>query len=241
MIVGMAALVAYAIHGRQTPHPMVDLGLLRIKSFRIALIGSLVARLGVAGMPFLLVLYLQEARDWPPLQAGLMLVPQALAMIAMKPLIKRLLDRHGYRRTLFVNTTVVGLLLCGFALFGKATPWPVMAALVFAYGLAMSVQFTAMNTLAFVDLPDSAAGMASSMTSSVQYLSMSFGIALASTLMAMQLDAGGRMIDAVAYIDAFRGSALVLGTVTLAAAGVFAQLRNDRPRRQPVESPETVV
>jgi EmrB/QacA subfamily drug resistance transporter len=238
---GTAALAWYVRHGRRTAHPLVDLDLLRIRSFRYALLGSIVARLGIAGLPFLFVLYLQVGRGWAPLAAGLMLVPQALAMIAMKPLVRPVLERYGYRRTLFVNTVVVGLLLAGFALLDDGTGWPAMVALVFAYGLAMSLQFTAMNTLAFVDLPDASAGMGSSMTSTAQYLSMSFGIALASIAMALWLGPAGAAAPAGVYVDAFRGAVLVLAGVTVAAAFVFARLRHDRPCREPVEAPETAV
>jgi hypothetical protein len=238
---GTAALAWYVRHGRRTAHPLVDLDLLRIRSFRYALLGSIVARLGIAGLPFLLVLYLQVGRGWAPLAAGLMLVPQALAMIAMKPLVRPVLERYGYRRTLFVNTVAVGLLLAGFALLDDGTGWPAMVALVFAYGLAMSLQFTAMNTLAFVDLPDASAGMGSSMTSTAQYLSMSFGIALASIAMALWLGPAGAAAPAGVYVDAFRGAVLVLAGVTVAAAFVFARLRHDRPCREPVEAPETAV
>lgn len=239
-ITGVLMLALYVLHGRRSSHPMVDLSLLDIRSFRIALLGSLVARLGIAGLPFLFVLYLQVGRGWAPLAAGLMLVPQALAMIAMKPLVRRLLDRYGYRRTLFVNTAVVGGLLAGFALFDAHTPAYAMAILVFLYGLAMSLQFTAMNTLAFVDLPDSAAGMGSSMTSAVQYLSMSFGIALASVLMSTLLGRAAEPNPSL-YIGAFQGAVMMLGAVTVVAGFVFARLKRDRPPRPPVEAPETAV
>jgi MFS family permease len=237
---GMLSGVAYVLHGRRSAHPLVDLSLFRVRSFRFAVLGSLVARLGIAGLPFLFVLYLQVGRGWSPLEAGMMLVPQAAAMMAMKPLIRRLLDRYGYRHTLFVNTVVVGVLLAAFGLFGPDTPAVGMATLMFAYGLAMSLQFTAMNTLAFVDLPDSAAGMASSITSTVQYLSVSFGIALASVFMALLL----RDVDVVEpaqYVQAFRGAAVMLGIVTVLAGLVFSRLRRDRPLREPVEAPETAV
>ena len=237
---GMGMLALYVAHGRRTLHPMVDLRLLEIRSFRIALLGSLVARLGIAGLPFVFVLFLQVGRGWSPLAAGLMLVPQALAMIAMKPMVRWMLDRFGYRHTLFVNTAAVGFLLAGFSLFDAHTPAYAMAILMFVYGLAMSLQFTAMNTLAFVDLPDRAAGMGSSMTSAVQYLSISFGIALASVLMSALL---GRALEAEPsrYIDAFQGAVIMLGAITVIAGFVFARLERDRPPRSPVASPETVV
>lgn len=236
---GVAVAFAYWLHARRESHPVPDLTLLRVRSFCIALAGGMFTRLGTAGLSFVLVLFLQIGCGWSPSVAGLMLVPQALAMILMKLSIKRLLKRYGYRRLLRINTLLIGALLaCFAALPSNAPPWSA-AALVFVYGLVMSLQYTSMNTLAFVDLPSERAAPASSLTSAVQYLSMSFGIALASLLMASFL--GGRHHDPAAYVHAFHRSVLCMATLPFLAAWIFARLRHDRPPRRPVETPETAT
>jgi len=103
----------------------------------------------------------------------------------------------------------------------------------------MSLQYTAMNTLAFVDLPPERAAQASSLTSAAQYLVISFGIALSSWLMAVFLR--GRPHDATAYVHGFRISVLVMAALPLMAVYVFTRLRHDRPLRRPVETPETAT
>lgn len=238
-ISGIIAAVGYWRHGHRAAHPIADLSLLRVRSFAIALGGSLFTRLGISGLSFLLVLFLQIGCGWSPTAAGLMLVPQALAMILMKLLIDRVLKRHGYRRVLFVNTVLIGLLLAAFALLSASTPGWAVAILMFCYGFFISMQYTAMNTLAFVDLPPQRAAQASSLTSAVQYLSISFGIALASLLMAVFLD--GRHHDPSAYIRGFHASVLCMAVMPLIAVYVFTRLRRDRPPRRPVETPETAT
>ena len=86
-----------------------------------------------------------------------------------------------------------------------------------------------MNTLIYVDLDIRHASMASSMASTAQYLSMSFGIALASLL--MELFLGRQVHMPAAYMVAFHGAVLLLALVTALAALVFLRLRPDRPRR----------
>jgi len=74
------------------------------------------------------------------------------------------------------------------------------------------------------------ASQASSMASTAQYLSMSFGIALASLLMEALLQ-GAAHDD---YIPAFRWTVLLLGVVTATASWVFSRLQSDtspRPAR----------
>ncbi|MEO6967427.1 MAG: DHA2 family efflux MFS transporter permease subunit [Rhodanobacteraceae bacterium] len=236
---GIVCAFGYWRHGRRAAHPIADLTLLRIRSFAIALGGSLFARLGTAGLSFLLVLFLQIGCGWSPTAAGLILVPQALAMMAMKLMIDRLLKRHGYRRVLFVNTVLVGVLLASFAFLRADTPGWLIAILMFGYGLSMSLQYTAMNTLAFVDLPAERAAQASALTSAVQYLTISFGIALASLLLAAFL--GNRHHDPAAYIRGFHLSVLLMAVMPMIAAFVFTRLRHDRPLRRPVETPETAT
>ncbi|HET9834829.1 MAG TPA: MFS transporter, partial [Rhodanobacteraceae bacterium] len=236
---GIVAGFAYWRHGRRTKHPIADLSLLRVRSFWIALAGGMCTRLGTAGLSFVLVLFLQIGAGWSPTAAGLILVPQALAMILMKLLIDRILKRHGYRRVLRINTALAGLLLAAFALLQANTPAWAVALLMFAYGFVMSLQYTSMNTLAFVDLPPERASQASSLTSAAQYLAVSFGIALSSLLLALFL--GGHHHDPAAYVRGFHFAVLCMAALPLIAVYVFTRLRHDRPPRRPVETPETAT
>ncbi|TCV97575.1 EmrB/QacA subfamily drug resistance transporter [Luteibacter rhizovicinus] len=215
----------YVWHSRRTEHPVSDLKLLRVRSVWVSLAGNLFTRLGVSGMFLLLVLFLQIGCGWSPLWAGLMMVPQAIGSICIKPFVHRLLAYFGYRRLLLVNTIAISVVLCCFAFLSPSTPMWAIGLFVFVYGSFMSLQYTSMNTLAYVDLDVSHASMASSMASTAQYLSMSFGIALASLLMAAFI--GDRTPER--YIWAFRYSVVILGMVTLAASWVFSRLRETRP------------
>ncbi|MGH8146097.1 MAG: MFS transporter, partial [Rhodanobacteraceae bacterium] len=238
---GIGALCAFAYwrYGRRARHPVVDLTLLRIRSFVIAVGGGMCTRLGTAGLSFLLMLFLQVGCGWTPTMAGLMILPQAVAMILMKLLIDRILKRYGYRRTLFVNTVLATILLACFALLGARMPWWMIAMLMFAYGFVMSLQYTSMNTLAFVDLPPERAAQASSLTSTAQYLVISFGIALSSWLLAVFL--GGRHHDSAAYVHGFHVAVLMMAVMPLIAVYVFTRLRHDRPLRRPISTPETAT
>jgi EmrB/QacA subfamily drug resistance transporter len=219
----------YVWHSRRTAYPVADLALLRVRSVRVSLAGNLFTRLGVSGMFLLLVLFLQVGCGWSPLMAGLMMVPQALGSIGAKWLIHPLLSRLGYRRMLLGNTIVVACLLASFALLDGTTPVWLISAITFIYGGFMGLQYTAMNTLIYIDLDVRHASMASSMASTAQYLSMSFGIALATIL--MELFLGRHAQVSAAYVGAFHGAVLLLALVTLAAALIFLRLRPDHPAR----------
>ncbi|MGO4502833.1 MULTISPECIES: MFS transporter [unclassified Dyella] len=219
--------VTYVWHSRRNDHPVADLSLLRVRSVWVSLAGNLFTRLGVSGMFLLLVLFLQVGCGWSPLMAGLMMVPQALGSITAKWGINRLLQYLGYQKLLFANTLIVAVMLASFALLGKSSPMWVIALMVYVYGGFMGLQYTAMNTLIYNDLDVKFAAQASSMASTAQYLSMSFGIALASLLMEALLQ-GHAHED---YIPAFRWTVLLLAIVTATASWVFSRLKSDASPR----------
>ncbi|RDS83788.1 MFS transporter [Dyella monticola] len=230
LAVGFGA--AYVWHSRRADHPVADLALLRVRSVWVALSGNLLTRLGVSGMFLLIVLFLQVGCGWSPLMAGLMMVPQALGSISAKWLVNRTLVRLGYRRLLLGNTLLVAVMLAMFALLGPHTPMALIALLVFVYGGFMGMQYTVMNTLIYTDLDIKHASMASSMASTTQYLSMSFGIALATILMQTLLHGQ----NSGAYVVAFRWTVIVLAIITALASRVFARLEN-KPKETSVPSP----
>lgn len=229
VLAAIAFGAVYVWHSRRTDHPVADLSLLRVRSVWVSLSGNLLTRLGVSGMFLLIVLFLQVGCGWSPLMAGLMMVPQALGSISAKWLVNRLLIRFGYRRMLFGNTLIVSALLAMFALLGPHTPLALIALLVFVYGGFMGMQYTTMNTLIYADLDIKYASMASSMASTTQYLSMSFGIALATIAMQTLLHGHGN----AAYIVAFRWTVILLAIITAVASRVFARLDKLPPARVP--------
>jgi predicted MFS family arabinose efflux permease len=98
--------------------------------------------------------------------------------MSTKFLMPRILDRIGYRGVLISNTVILGLLLMLFAAVGPATPLSLIVLRPSATG-ATSLQYTSMNTLVYADIDDEETSAASSIASTVQQMSISFGVAVA--------------------------------------------------------------
>jgi EmrB/QacA subfamily drug resistance transporter len=177
-------LCAYAWHARRIAAPVLALALLRIRTFRVSVIGGFVTRLGFGGMPFLLPLLYQIGMGFPAWQAGLLTMPQAVSAIGMKVLSKPLLARFGHRSVLIVNTVLLGLTMAVFTQIGPGTPvWRILI-LSFCQGFFSSIQFSSMNSLTYADVADRDASKASSIASTAQQMSLSFGVASASLITA---------------------------------------------------------
>jgi len=223
LVVSAIMLFLYVRHARRVPTPMLRLKLFAIRTFRSAVGGGFITRLGVGGMPFLLPLFYQVGLGYGPVQSGLMVMPQPLAAMSLKVFMPRILARFGYRQVLLWNTVMIGAAIASFALVGENTRVWCILSLAFALGFFSSLQYSSINTLVFADVPVDETSGASSLSSAMQQLSISFGIAVASLLAVLFLQARHGQPAQVA--SAVRHAFLTLGVITVFSAAVFSRLR----------------
>ena len=230
LIIGLLALAiglisGYVRHALRVPHPLLRLDLFQIRTLRTAIAGSFVARLGVGGMPFLLPLLYQVGLGYSPIESGLLLMPQSLAAMILKAGITRILERLGYRGILVGNTVLLGAMMFIFATVGASTPIWLIVVQAFVFGFCSSMQFTSMNTLVYADVAPEDTSMASTIASTMQQMSMSFGVATAAIVTALFVpDRHSSTPDEM--IHGIHLSLLVLGGITTVSALIFAGLKS---------------
>lgn len=223
LLLSLSLLAAYGLHASRTLHPLLRLSLFRVRTFRIAVGGGFLTRIGMGGMPFLLPLLYQLGMGLPAWQSGLLMMPAAAAAITLKMFTAPILRALGYRRVLIVNTVLIGLTLSLFAFVGTGTPLPLILLLSLCMGFFNSMQFSAMNTLAYADVEGAETSMASTLASSIQQLSMSFGLAAASLVAGWYLD-GLPQTDHALVTDALHHAFLTLAVVTVVSSLSFWRL-----------------
>jgi EmrB/QacA subfamily drug resistance transporter len=228
-MVGFAAvavmlLIGYGLHARTLAFPLLNLALFRIRTFRAAVSGSFFTRLGIGGVPFLLPLLYQVGLGFTPIQSGLLIMPQAVAAMSMKAVMPRLLRSIGYRGVLISNTLILGGLLLAFATIGSGTPVWVILLQAFVYGAFTSLQYTSMNTLVFADIDTEQTSAASSIASTLQQLSISFGVATAGLATAVFVPAIGA--TPATMIHGIHQALIGLGVLTILSTVVFGSLRS---------------
>ncbi|MFH1817725.1 MAG: DHA2 family efflux MFS transporter permease subunit [Pseudomonadota bacterium] len=224
LLLCMSLLAAYVWHARETPHPLLRLRLFRVRTFRISVMGGFVTRLGVGGMPFLLPLLYQLGLGLPAWQSGLLMMPTAAAAMGMKIIAPRVLARFGYRRILIVNTVMIGAVISLFSLVNPATPIALIVLLGLSMGFFNSLQFTSMNSMAYADIDTPDSSMASTIASSLQQMSMSFGLACGSLIAGWYLG-DLPQTDRVAVTTALHHAFLTLAGLTILSSLSFWSLR----------------
>jgi EmrB/QacA subfamily drug resistance transporter len=224
LAISFALLGGYLLHARSISYPLLQLGLFRIRSFSAAVSGSFFTRLGIGGIPFLLPLLYQVGLGFTAIQSGLLIMPQAIAAMSTKFLMPKVLARVGYRGVLISNTVILGLLLLLFATIGLRTPVWVIVLQAFCYGMFSSLQYTSMNTLTYADISEEQTSGASSIASTVQQMSISFGVAtagLATAFFVPQVHTNsGEMIHGI------HKALVVLGGFTILSTIVFSRLKS---------------
>jgi EmrB/QacA subfamily drug resistance transporter len=225
LAIAVALLAAYGLHATHTQFPLLRLSLLRIRTFRAAVSGSFFTRLGIGGVPFLLPLLYQVGLGFSPIQSGLLIAPQVIASMTIKLVTPQILTRVGYRGVLVSNTVIVGLLLMLFSTIGLHTPAWLIVLEAFCYGSFTSLQYTSMNTLVYADVTEEEASSASSIASTMQQMSMSFGIATASLVTALFVPDRFHSTPPE-MIHGIHDALLVLGVLTILSTLVFRELKS---------------
>ena len=222
----LALLGTYAWHARHAVYPLLRLSLLHIRTFRISVLGGFVTRLGVGGMPLLLPLLYQVGFGMPAWKSGLLMMPTAAAAMTMKAISRPLLRRYGYRQILIVNTVLQGLTIGAFWFIDASTSLAAIVGLALLLGLFNSLQFTSVNSMAYADVDDADTSMATTIASTLQQMSMSFGLACASLITALFLGSAPQSNQADVTL-ALHNAFLVLAVVTVLSSLSFWSLHRD--------------
>ena len=176
--IGSVSMTLYVIHARRTASPVLDFGLLRLPTMRASIVGGFMFRLGVGALPFLLPLLMQVGFGLTPFRSGLVTFSTAVGAMGMKTLAARLIRTFGFRNLMTVNAVTSSLFLGACALFTAATPLLLIVIILVVGGFFRSLEFTAINTVAYAEVEPPMMSRATTLVSVNQQLAISAGVAV---------------------------------------------------------------
>ena len=226
LVLSGTLLAGYGIKATHSPFPLLQLGLFRLRTFRAAVCGSFFSRLGLGGLPFLFPLLYQIGLGYSPVESGLLVMPQAMAAMGLKVIVPTILARLGYRNVLVGNTLTLGVLIMLFATIDVGTPAWRIALQAFILGFFTSTQYTSMNTLVYADVNARQTSAASTIASTGQQMSISFGVASASLIAALFVPVSLRS-EPAALIHGVHQAFIILGLMTMASCVIFMTLKKN--------------
>lgn len=219
-------LAAYVWHARDAQYPLLRLALFKIRTFRVSVAGGFLTRLGVGGLPFLLPLLYQLGLGLPAWKSGLLMMPSAAAAMGMKFISVRVLSTFGYRQVLVVNTVLIGVTISMYSFVQQGTPLYMIVMISLCLGFFNSLQFSSMNSIAYADVDSADSSMASTIASSMQQLSMSFGLACGSLITGWYLGEQPQT-DRVLLTSALHHAFITLAVLTVISSLTFWTLRKE--------------
>jgi EmrB/QacA subfamily drug resistance transporter len=222
--IGSISMTLYIMHARRTGSPVLDFSLLRLPTMRASIIGGFLFRLGIGALPFLLPLLMQVGFGLSPFQSGLVTFASAVGAMGMKTLAARIIRTFGFRNIMVINAVVSSIFLAACALFTASTPLLLIMIILVVGGFFRSLQFTAINTVAYAEVEPARMSRATTLVSVNQQLAISAGVAVGafsveSTMMLRHVSE----LSAAEFAPAF----IVVAIISAISAYFFYQMPDD--------------
>ncbi|OZI62270.1 MFS transporter [Bordetella genomosp. 11] len=220
-VLGLLFSGLYVLYARKVRNPLLDLRFLRIPTFHTSVLGGSLFRIGLGAVPFLLPLALQEGLGMTPFEAGMITCASAFGALFMKTMAQPLLRRFGFRPVLMVNAALSGVALASYGIFHPEMSRVTIWVIVLFGGIFPSLQFTALNALAYAEIDSADVGRATSVASVIQQMSLGLGVTVAGIVLQLSHYAQGHA--QIVWTD-FWPAFLVLGLFSAASIPVTARM-----------------
>ena len=224
-VLGVVCLVALIVHELRVRQPMLHLDLFRDRLFRTINIAGALLYSGFFGWIFVLPLYMQTLRGFSATTSGLVQMPQAIAIFLVSNLLGRRVYRTvGPRRLLVVGTLATTLATGVFFFANLDTPLWMIAAGSFARGASIGLVFISIQTAVYATVPLPRMGRATSLFNTQRQFAYACGIAVAATVLSVQLtSAGGDTAPAIDRVGAYQWAFLSMAVLMVPA--IFVSMR----------------
>jgi MFS family permease len=169
--------------GLNAPEPLISLEAFRTLTYRLAMRGGGVFRGCLSAVPFLLPLLFQVGFGLDPVTSGTLVLAIFAGNLGMKPATSWIIRHFKFKRIMLTSGCIAVATMMGCALLTAHTPHVLIVAVLVVSGMARSMQFTTLSTLAFSDVPKPVMGSANTLFSMQQQAANACGVAIAGALL----------------------------------------------------------
>jgi DHA2 family lincomycin resistance protein-like MFS transporter len=217
LAIGVATMVIFVLRQlslQQRDAALLDLRTLKAGNFAISMSMIAILMLAMFGTIILLPIYLVQVLGFDTLGTGLLMMPGALLMGILGPIVGRLYDRVGPRPLIIPAMLVVVSVLWAMTLLGPTTPWGFILAGHLVMSLGFAFLFGPLFTASLSSIQPNLYSHGSALLGSVQQVAGAAGVALFVAVMSAQ--AASLTTGGATAVDALAGgirTAFLIGAV----------------------------
>ena len=218
LVLGAGGLVAFVTTERRVDGPLVPLGMFADRVFTVANLLTFVVYAALAGVFFLLIVFLRQVLGYSGLQAGAATLPVTALMLVFSAASGRLATRIGPRPQLTVGPLLLALAMVGYSRLGPGASYlgdVLPGVVLFGVGLVTMVAPVTSTVLAAAD--DRRAGVASGINNAVARTAGLLAVAVLPAAAGLGPDAFG---DPAQFAAGFSTAMLVSAALALAGAAL---------------------
>ncbi|WP_332454921.1 MFS transporter [Acidipropionibacterium acidipropionici] len=182
LLVGVVLALAFVHRQRHLHTPLIDIDLFRNRAFTGSVLANFIAMFALVGLLYFYSQYLQLARGFTPLQAGMAELPTTVASVAVVFLVTRVLARLGEGHTIGFGLVLAALGLAGVAVAEGASSFVWLAMALIPVGLGVGLSQTVATDAIVSAVPAHKAGAASAISETSYELGAALGIAILGSL-----------------------------------------------------------
>lgn len=191
IIIGTIALITFIVRQSKLDEPMLDFGIYKHPMFALSSAISIVLSVSMFSGVILTPLYVQTVREISPFHSGLLMLPGAIIMGLMSPIIGRIFDKFGARIIAIIglSITIITTFFLSRLDMESGYYYLMMIYTIRMFGLSMvmmPVMTNGLNQLPMVSNPHGTA-----MNSTLQQVSGAVGTAILMTVMTKRTEAAG--------------------------------------------------
>ena len=234
-----AALVGLLAYEPRREEPLIDLRFFRSTPFASAIVISVAAFAAFGGFLFLNTLYLQAARGYSPLEAGLATVPLALVTVIASPLSGRIVGRRGPRLPLVVAGVALVSACALLTGIDEETPLARLLVAYVVFGLGFGLVNAPITNAAVSGMPRAQAGVAAAIATTSRQVGSTLGVAVAGAIVAAH--AGGAGLAGASHPAWWTLAACGGVVLTLGLLGTTQRARESARRTAVQLNPEALA
>lgn len=225
IMISLGLLAFNVRYSRHISNPLIDYSVVKIPTYKVTIFTGSVSRMVIGVAPYLVPLMFQEGFGLNPFQSGMLFLATMAGNLAMKPATIWVMRHYNFRTVLIVNGALVALFSFFTSLLLPQTPTVIIVIVMFLSGMFRSMQFSAITTLAFADIPQPRMTAANTLYSTVQQMSIGMGIAIGAVFLRFSNAINGS-IDHYSVAD-FRLAFIFVGILGILSLSGYTKLTSD--------------